>query len=422
VRRGKGTARSMSSLKPKRSGRKVALFLGALAIVAAAVAYFGIAGREDQAAKLKQQTLVQSRPSVDVVLAERGTGPQELVLPGDIQAWYTAPILARVSGYVKMWHKDIGARVKAGELLAEIDTPDLDQQLEQARGDLATARAKLELAEITAKRWNALRSSDAVSQQSADEKAGEANAHKSEVEAAKARVGRLEAMENFKMIVAPFDGVVTVRNVDVGALVSATPSGNSHELQQLFEVSDVHKLRVYVQVPQAFAARLSPGLKAELKLSQFPDRVFPADLATTSNAISAKARTLLVELHCDNKDGVLQPGSFVEVHFKLPTNDSVLRVPTTALIFRGLYPEVAVVGADNKIILKRVEVGRDLGTDVEISSGLSPTDRVVRSPSDSIANGDEVKISTQEETPQPQVTGDLARDRARDRESRKGSR
>jgi RND family efflux transporter MFP subunit len=210
-------------------------------------------------------------------------------------------------------------------------------------------------------------------------------------------------MEAFKRIIAPFDGVVTVRNVDVGALVSATPSGNSHELQELFEVADVHELRIYVQVPQAYAARLSSGLKAELKLSQYPDRVFAADLATTSNAISQKARTLLVELHSDNKEGILQPGSFVEVHFKLPTNDSVLRVPTTALIFRSLYPEVAVVGADNKIILKRVEVGRDLGTDVEITSGISPADRIVKSPSDSIAAGDEVRIAGESDKPEHKV-------------------
>jgi RND family efflux transporter MFP subunit len=393
----------MSSQKPTRPGRKVVWFLCALAIAAAAVAYSGISGRENQAAKLKQQTLAQSLPNVDVISAEQGTGPQELVLPGEIQAWYTAPILPRVNGYVKAWYKDIGARVKQGDLLAEIDTPDLDQQFDQAKADLATANANLSLAEITTKRWNALRGSDAVSQQSADEKAGEAAARKAEVEAAKAKVGHLEAMEAFKRIVAPFDGVVTVRNVDVGALVSATPSGNSHELQELFEVADVHELRIYVQVPQAYAARLSSGLKAELKLSQYPDRVFAADLATTSNAISQKARTLLVELHSDNKEGILQPGSFVEVHFKLPTNDSVLRVPTTALIFRSLYPEVAVVGADNKITLKRVEVGRDLGTDVEITSGISPADRIVKSPSDSIAAGDEVRIAGESDKPEHKV-------------------
>jgi RND family efflux transporter MFP subunit len=395
----------MSSQNPKRFGRKVGWLLILLAIIAVLVAYVGVTSREKQETKLTQQTLAQAVPTVDVVSPEHGTVPQELVLPGEVQAWYTAPILARVNGYVRMWYKDYGAKVKAGELLAEIDTPDLDQQSDQAKADLATAKANLALAQITTKRWEALRSSDAVSQQSADEKSGEAAARQAQVEAAKAKVGHLEALENFKKIVAPFDGVVTVRNVDVGALVSATPSGNSHELQELFEVADIHALRVYVQVPQAFAAQLSPGLKAELKLSQYPDRVFPAELATTSNAIAQKSRSLLVELHTDNKDRLLQPGSFVEVHFKLPPNENVLRVPTTALIFRGLHPQVATVGADGKIMLKQVEVARDLGTEVEVVSGLSLSDRVVASPSDSIGNGDEVRIAGDKDAPEPKVVG-----------------
>jgi RND family efflux transporter MFP subunit len=395
----------MSSQTPMRFGRRVGWFLGLLALAAVFVAYAGITSREKQETKLTQQTLAQAVPTVDVMSPEHGTVPQELVLPGEVQAWYTAPILARVNGYVKMWYKDYGARVKAGELLAEIDTPDLDQQYDQAKADLATAKANLALAQITTKRWDALRNSDAVSQQSADEKSGEAAARQAQVEAAKAKVGHLEALENFKKIVAPFDGVVTVRNIDVGALVSATPSGNSHELQELFEVADVHALRVYVQVPQAFAARLSPGLKADLKLSQYPDRVFAAELATTSNAITQKSRSLLVELHTDNAADLLQPGSFVEVHFKLPPNENVLRVPTTALIFRGLHPQVATVGADRKITLKQIEVARDLGTEVEVVSGLSPSDRVVVSPSDSIGNGDEVRIAGDKDTSESKVVG-----------------
>jgi RND family efflux transporter MFP subunit len=383
----------MSSAQPKRLGRRVTLFLLLLAIAAVAVAYVGVSDREKHETNLTQQTLAQAVPTVDVVTPEAGTGPRELVLPGEIQAWYTAPILARVNGYVKAWYKDFGAEVKAGDVLAEIDTPDLDQQYDQAKADLETAKANLALAEVTAKRWEALRSSDAVSQQSADEKSGEAAARKAQVEAAKAKVGHLQAMEAFKKIIAPFDGVVTVRNIDVGALVSSTPSGNTHELQELFEVADVHEVRIYVQVPQAFAAKLSAGMTADLKLPQYPDRVFTAKVATTSNAINQKSRSLLVELHSDNKDRLLQPGSFVEVHFKLPPNGNVLRLPTTALIFRSLHPEVATVGPDNKVVLKQVEVGQDLGTEVEIVSGLSPDDRVVKSPSDSIADGDEVKTS-----------------------------
>ncbi|MGO9007273.1 MAG: efflux RND transporter periplasmic adaptor subunit [Beijerinckiaceae bacterium] len=393
----------MSSEKPKTLGRKVVWQLGFLAVVAIVVAYFGITSRENKEKQLTQQTLARAVPTVDVVSPERGTVPQELVLPGEIQAWYTAPILARVNGYVRMWYKDYGAEVKAGDLLAEIDTPDLDEQLEQAKGNLAKSQANLALAEITAKRWNALRSSDAVSQQAADEKVGEENARKAEVTAAQANVARLRAMEDFKKITAPFDGVVTVRNIDVGALVSATPSGNTHELQELFQVSDIHKLRVYVQVPQAFAAQLSPGLQADMKLSQYPDRVFKADVATTSKAITQRSRSLLVELHSENKDELLQPGSFVEVHFQLPPNENFLRLPTSALIFRGSQSEVATVGADGKIVLKPVKVGRDLGMEVEILSGLSPSDRVVKSPSDSIAEGDMVKISGDKGASEPEV-------------------
>jgi RND family efflux transporter MFP subunit len=390
---GQGTVGTMSASKSKRQGRRIGWFLLLIAAIAVAVAYSGITTRHEQEAALTKETLARALPTVDVVLPKRGTGPQEIVLPGEIQAWYTAPILARVNGYVKMWYKDYGAKVKAGDLLAEIDTPDLDQQFDQAKADLATAQANLELAEITTKRWNALRSSNSVSQQSADEKVGEANARKAEVEAAKAKVGHLQALESFKRIIAPFEGTVTVRNVDVGALVSATPSGNSRDLQELFEVADVRKVRVYVQVPQAFAAQLSPGLKADLKLSQYPDRVFEADLATTSNAIVEKSRSLLVELHADNKDGLLQPGSFVEVDFKLPPNPDTLRLPSTALIFRGLHPEVATVGDNGRIVLNRVQIGRNLGDEIEILSGLTLTDRVVKNPSDSVADGDEVKIS-----------------------------
>lgn len=398
-----------SNLSPKESrrlDRKVMSRLALAGVVAIAVAFFGVTSREKSESDLTRWTDAQAIPSVDIVAPERGVGQQQLTLPGNVEAWYQAPLYARVNGYVKMWYKDIGAKVKAGDLLAEIDTPDLDQQYEEAKGELAKAQANEALAELTAKRWEAMRNTAAVSQQDADEKAGEYQASKAAVAAAKAAVAKLAAFEDYKRIVAPFDGVVTARNVDVGALVNSTPTNNrlgelpasTSTPSALFEVADLHEMRIYVAVPQAFSAELKPGMLAELKLPQYPDRSFKATLATTSNAISLQARSLLVELHRDNQDGVLQPGSFVEVHFELPANQEVLRIPASALIFRSNQPEVATVGANDKVVLKPIEVGRDLGTEVEVLSGLTIGDRVIRSPWDSISDGDEVKIAARQGT------------------------
>jgi RND family efflux transporter MFP subunit len=374
-------------------GRKLMRRLGLFGLVAISIAVFGVASREKNETDLTRWTQAQAIPSVEVIAPQRGVGPQELTLPGDVEAWYQAPIYARVNGYVKMWYKDIGAKVKAGDLLAAIDTPDLDQQFEQAKGELDKAAANEALAELTAKRWEAMRASDAVSQQNADEKAGEYNASKAEVAAAQANVARLAALQGFKSIVAPFDGVVTARNIDVGALVNSTPTSPL----ALFEVADVHAMRIYVSVPQSFSAELRTGMKAELKLPQYPDRSFSATLATTSNAIAQKSRSLLVELRRDNEDQMLQPGSFVEVHFELPPNAEVLTIPASALIFRRNEPEVATLGSDDRVRLKPIEVGRDLGTEIEVLSGLTTSDRVIKSPWDSISDGDMVKIAGQDE-------------------------
>ncbi len=373
----------MSARDPTKLGRKVVLCLAFTGVVAGAIAFSGVTSREKGEKHLAKWTMAQAIPTVDVIKPRLGSGPQELVLPGEIEAWYT-----RVNGYVKMWYKDIGAIVKAGDVLAEIDTPDLDQQVEQAEGELAKAQANASLAAITAKRWETLRQSAAVSQQVTDEKDGDYKARLADVSSAKANVARLEAMEGFKKLTAPFDGIVTERKIDVGALVHSTESNAT----ELFKVADVHEARVYVNVPQSFAAQLHPGMKAKLMLSQYPGRSFEAVLTTTSEAISKKARTLLVELHRDNKDGLLQPGSFVEVHFELPPDKNVLVLPASALIFRGEKQQVAVVDMDNKVVLKIIEIGRDLGTEIEIISGLSPADKVIRNPSDSIGSGDTVRI------------------------------
>ena len=364
--------------------------VGLLILVGAgAIVVSGVIGRSHSEAKLAGITRDQAIPTVKVIAPIKGAAEQELVLPGDVDAYFQAPIFARVSGYVKAWHQDIGAKVKSGQLLAEIDTPDLDQQLAQAKADLATAKANAELAALGAKRWQALRSSDSVSQQSVDEKVGDFAAKSAAVTAAQANVGRLTALEGFKRITAPFDGVVTARKTDIGDLINAG-SGAGREL---FTVSDIHKMRVYVQFPQAFAGSLVPGMTATMKLSQYPDTVFEAKLVTTANAVAKSSRTVLAELVAENADGKLWSGTFAEVHFRLPANTNILHIPANSLLFRKDGTEVAVLGADGKVVLKPVELGRDLGTQVEVQSGLDPSDRVIDSPPDSVATGDLVRVA-----------------------------
>jgi RND family efflux transporter MFP subunit len=376
--------------KARRSiGRKVALRLALVGIGAVGIAFIGISSREREEGDLARLTQQEAIPTVEVVAPERGTSGRHLVLPGEVRAWYSAPIYARVNGYVKMWYKDIGAKVKAGDVLAEIDTPDLDQQYEQARDELARAQADAALAELTAKRWEAMRVTDAVSQQTADEKVGNFKALKAQVAAATANVARLAALEGFKKIVAPFDGVVTARETDIGALIIAGGASGP----ELFKVADIHKMRVFVQVPQQQSAGIHQGLKAKLYLPQYPNKVFEAVVATTSSAINQSSRTLLVELHIDNPDGLLQPGAFTKVEFELPGDPNVVRIPTSALLFRESGTEVAMLGPDDKVDIKPVTLGRNLGTLVEVVEGLKATDRIINSPSDSLATGDQVRVA-----------------------------
>ncbi len=369
--------------------RSLRRFLTGGAVVALAIGGLGIWSRTQSQAELAQWTAEQAIPTVEVIHPQAGAKTQDVVLPGDVEAYFDAPIYARVSGYLKTWYRDIGAHVKAGELLAEIDTPDLDQQLSQAKADLAAAKANLALAEITAKRWQSLLVSDAVSRQEVDEKVGDAEAKKAIVAAADANVSRLEALEAFKRIVAPFDGVVTARKTDVGALINAG-SGTGPEL---FSVSDVHKMRTYVRVPQALSADLHAGLKAEMFMPQFPNRPFPATVVTTSEAINQASRTLLVELDTDNPKGELNPGTYAEVHFQLKGNADVVRVPASALLFRAQGLQVATVGAENKVVLKSIVIARDLGNEVEVNGGLTAADQVINSPPDSIEQGDTVRVA-----------------------------
>jgi RND family efflux transporter MFP subunit len=385
--------------KPRRKRRRVlGLALIVVLIGAVVVAVTGIVRRDHTEAQLATWTKEQAIPTVNVTLPRRGTKNQELVLPGNVEAYYEAPIYARVPGYLKMWYKDIGAHVKAGEELAVIDTPDLDQQLNQTKHDLASVEANAILADLTAKRWKSLLPSQSVSQQTVDEKVGDAAAKNALVAAAQANVERLEAMESFKHIIAPFDGVVTARDTDIGALINVG-SGASAGVE-LFKVADIHQMRVYVRVPQAYASQLQPGLVAYLKLAQYPHEEFKATLDTTSNAISKESRTALVELLAENKDGKLWPGTFAEVHFQLPPDPDIYHIPTSALVFRQHGLQVATVVGDNKVELKPINPGRDLGSEIEVLSGIGPSDRVIDNPPDSISNGDVVKVAsdTQDDT------------------------
>jgi RND family efflux transporter MFP subunit len=352
------------------------------------VAAYGIIQRAHSAAQAAQWTDQQAIPTVALARLRRGPGVRKVTLPGTIQAYYRAAIYARVSGYLQSWQADIGAHVKGGQLLASIDTPDLDQEFAQAKADLATATANAQLAAVTAERWNALVKLQWVSKQTADDKNGSAAATKATMDAASANVKRLEAMEGFKNIVAPFDGVVTARKTDIGALINAGNAG-----QELFEVSDLHKVRIYVQVPQAFTAELQPGLQATFEMRQYPGQQFDAKVVTTSNAMELNSRSMLVELQADNADGKLFAGAYCQVHFQLPNNPNEMRVPATALVPADRGAQVALLGNDGKAVLKPVQLGRDFGDSVEVVAGLSPSDRVIDSPPETLQSGDQVQLA-----------------------------
>jgi RND family efflux transporter MFP subunit len=370
-----------------RSLRRTGLVVGTVLV---AVVVIGLITRATQASNLKTWTQEQAVPTVNVVVPEPGNKGQVLDLPGRLDAYVRAPIYAQVSGYLKDWKTDIGTPVKSGELLGEISTPELDQQLLQARADLASAKANANLAEITAKRWQAMLGSDSVAQQDVDQRTNDYDAKVALMKAAQANVDRLEAEKAFARLVAPFDGVVTARDTDVGALINAG-GGTGPEL---FVVSDIHKLRVYVQVPQSYAPSIRPGSNAVLVVPEYPGREFHAQVVAASNAVNATSGTTLVQLMVDNADSKLMPGSFAHVHFSLPVDTAALRVPASSLIFDNAGLRVATVGAGDKVAFKNVSILFDYGKTVEIGSGLSAGDRVIDSPPDGIKNGDAVKIAS----------------------------
>jgi RND family efflux transporter MFP subunit len=388
---------------PPRNLRRI----GVIAVVAAiAIAAFGILQRRSHEAEVTQWTQEQAVPTVAVITPRAGAATQRLVLPGTVQAWYETPIYARVNGYLRKWNFDYGAHVKKGDVLAEIETPDLDAQLAASEAKLNAARAVVKVreaeeqfAQSTYQRWRDS-PKGVVSVQEQESKQADYNSAKArltsanaEVAADQGEVDRLRTMTNFKNITAPFDGIVTARETDVGALINAGSGTGGGSGPELFRVADIHMMRIYVQVPQQLSAGIKAGLTADLHLPQYPNKTFKATVATTSSAINPNARTLLVELHADNPDGHLQPGAYAQVDFELPSDPNVVRIPTSALVFRERGMEVAAIGADDTVELRPITLGRNLGTEVEVVQGLTLADRLVNSPPDSLATGDRVRIT-----------------------------
>ena len=384
---------SDSARAPARAGGARQLGrAGAILGVAALIIVVWVALSDHRAAaKLKETTEAAAVVTVATIKPASQSGTSELVLPGNIQANYEAPIYARTSGYLKRWLVDIGTPVKAGQLLAEIESPEVDQQLRQAQADLATAQANQKIADVTAERWRNLRASDSVSKQEADEKISLAASGDAQVQAARANVQRLRELSGFEKIVAPFDGVVTARNTDIGQLISAGENTGP----ALFRVADTKRLRLYVSVPQTYAAAMKAGITADLEFPDRPGKAYTATLDSTSNAIDTATRTLLAQLVIDNKKGELLPGAYAEVHFKLPpgAGGESYKLPANVLLFRGDGMHVGVVGPNNKVVLKSVEVGRDYGSDIEIIHGLNADDNVILSPPDSLADGIQVRVT-----------------------------
>ncbi len=366
------------------------LLLGAA--IAAYVVYSGISTRTSDAKQLKAQAQVQSILTVTVITPAPANATPTLDLPGRIEAYSKAPIYARISGYLKSWKVDIGTPVKAGQLLAEIDTPDLDQQILQAKAELASTQANAALSENTAKRWQSLLATNFVSSQAVEEKLGDLKAKQAIVAASQANVSRVEAMKNFSRIVAPFDGVITARNTDVGALINAGGSAGS----ELFVVSDIKRLRLYVNLPQTYVAQIQKGAIAKFTVPESPGKTFIAKVQTMSQAINAGSGSMLVQLSAENASGSLLPGGFANVSFDLPGVSSSLSIPPSALIFTKAGLRVATVSADNKVVLKTVTIGRDYGNKVELSSGLEASDRVIESPPDGVSDGDSVRVALAE--------------------------
>jgi RND family efflux transporter MFP subunit len=371
--------------KFSRSGLIV---LGATALVVAIVIVFGIHSRVAAETRLQQTTFQTAIPSVNVTHPQPGDRAQELVLPGNTQAFIDSPIYARTNGYLKVWFVDIGARVSKGQLLAEIETPELDQQLRQARAELATAEANLNLSQITAVRDENLLKTHSVSTQERDNAVNGNAANQAMVQSNQANVARLEQLQSYEKVYAPFDGIIIARETDIGALIDA----GANAPKELFHIASISKLRVYVAVPEVYSVAAQSGAPADLMLDEYPGETFHGTLVRNSDSIDQASRTLLVEVDVVNAGGRLKPGAYVQVHLKMPESMRSLVVPANALLFRREGLQVGVV-RDGKAELVRVMPGHDYGDSMEILSGLQPTDDVILSPSDSLTSGTAVEIS-----------------------------
>src|ERR1700749_226446 len=374
---------------PPVSRRKLGIFGMLAGIVLIVVVITGIRSREEASARLREWTNDQAVPTVAVALPDAKALSPTIDLPGRLEAYYRAPIFARVSGYLKSWNADIGARVKAGQVIAEIEAPDLDQQLLQARADLASAQASAKLSEATLNRRKTLVASNFVSAQEIDERTADLSNKNGAVKSGQANVERLEALAGYKKITVPFDGIVTARDTDVGALINA--GGNSGPA--MFVVSDISKLRVYVNVPQNYVPSIKIGAKAIITVPEYPTRTFEATVEASAQSVDVSSGRTRMQLGLDNKSGELMPGGYSNVRLSLQTNSVPLSIPASALIFNKDGLSIAIVGPDDKIRFKKVAIARDLGRTIELASGLSPDDRVVVTPPDGIADGDAVRIA-----------------------------
>jgi RND family efflux transporter MFP subunit len=379
----------MRRIAPQNSRRGLIILLGVLAVLLIAI-FLGIHSRVRAEADLAEATETAATPVVNVTHPEANAPNQEIALPGNVQAFADTPIYARTSGYLKHWYFDIGAHVKQGDLLAEIDTPEVDDQLQQARADLATAQANLQLAEITAKRNEELLKSKSIATQDRDNAVGTYNADKTIVNSKQADVTRLERLQSYEKVYAPFAGIITARSTDVGALIDA---GAAPSARELFHLSAIDKVRIYVAVPEAYSRAIKVGSPADVTLDEFPGKRFDGTLVRTANAIDPTSRTLTVEVDVNNPDGALLPGAYASVHIPLPSDlrAATVTVPSNTLIFRKEGLQVALV-RDGKAQLVPVKIGRDYGDKVEIVSGLRTADNVILDPADSLVGGSAVEI------------------------------
>jgi len=372
-----------------KGARKSWLVLIVALVLVGALLVSGIWSRVKARTTLKAETAQVALTAVSVVSPKQTAPAEEIVLPGNVQPFITSPIYARTNGYLKKWYVDIGGRVKQGQLLAVIETPEVDQQLQQARSNLLTARANLELASITKSRYQGLLKSNAVSQQDVDNAVGTYNANKAIVEADQAAVDQFAALVSFEKIYAPFDGIVTARNTDIGDLINSGSGGGVKT--DLFHIAQPGKLRVYVNVPEEYSQGIKVGMTADLSLAEFPGRRFRGKLVRTADAITVTTRTLLIEIDVDNPTGTLLTGSYTEVHLAVPTQTSTLLLPVNTLLFRSEGLRVGIV-KDGKVVLTAVTPGHDFGNQIEIVSGLKPDDQVIINPPDSIITGQQVQI------------------------------